>query len=1187
MSTWRIFSDHRNDFRWEITDQKLQKEEICDAVPEDTRRLPSMADLLLIGSSKLLESGGSNVENPPMFRTGLGKSVELKHSSIAKARSVLGEIDGLFTDTGSSKLLDSGVSNVENPPMFCTGLGKSVELKHSSIAKARSVLGEIDGSFTDKGHLDGRENGHASLKPMFEINTLKTANMLKSGLHTSSEDVGNRPSEDVVNRPNYMFQTGSGKTVNISSAGLLRAKTLLGLDENCDLEQTQRQSTTTKFLARENPSQLGTQDPRNLSLGNSTKVLTSSSVKFGFQGSESMKFLDHTNTTSEPPIVKFQTAGGRSISVSDDALQRARSLLGNPDLDSFLDEASTDDPLFSVIDDRTPYSGNQKDDFSSPFLSKGIETGYSSLRNFTSPHTSILYKKQSFGRTERLQPGNNLITKFDAEAAANNSNRSYNGLSGDRKPPKNNSYPENMGCLEYSVQPEIDPLKRHSNGALVDISNTMNIDHVDNKQHFGEKRRFRRVSSVSPFKKPRSSFVTPLNKKYSSDNNVLSRLAPKETSCKQRVSLRYPFQVPRAYLKDYVLQPPSLQEKLENLPEYVKTLNPIAAESHTFQNEKLSDCTGPEAFYVLLSQSGASTQYLTKEWVSNHYKWIVWKLASYERCYPAKFAGKLLTVSNVLEELRYRYEREVNHGHRSSIKKILDGDAPPSSMMVLCISSVGDNHDHKGGNQSFPSEEGGHGNTSTIELTDGWYSLKAQLDVMLSQKVASGKLFLGQKLRICGAKLCGWVGPVSPFEASRTISLCLHINGTYRCHWAERLGFCKHAGFPLAFSCIKGNGGVVPSTLVGVTRIYPVLYKERFSDGRFIVRSERMETKALLLYNQRRDVVAEGILSSFQKETEFDVGYDNESEEGAKLMKLLETSAEPEVLMAGMSSNQLASFASYKAKLEAKRQSEIQTSIEKAVEVAGLGERDVTPFLRVKVVGLTSRSHPQECTPQKGLITIWNPTKKQTLDLCEGQAYSVGGLAPSSSDSSILYLQARGSTSNWSPLSPLTMEKFESFFTPRTSTTISSLGEVPLSSEFDIAAFVVYVGEVYPHGHQKRQWVFVTDGSTAEICSTGSPDALLAINFFYPCLEFDSSTPVNSNLAGSVVGFCNLVKRARDKVNGVWVAEATENSDYSLSYKQSHLKDGAASVLKWANTSTLITEKLKERVASIIGNSKN
>lgn len=41
-------------------------------------------------------------------------------------------------------------------------------------------------------------------------------------------------------------------------------------------------------------------------------------------------------------------------------------------------------------------------------------------------------------------------------------------------------------------------------------------------------------------------------------------------------------------------------------------------------------------------------------WVANHYKWIVWKFACYERGYPAKTAGKYLTVSNVLEELKYR-----------------------------------------------------------------------------------------------------------------------------------------------------------------------------------------------------------------------------------------------------------------------------------------------------------------------------------------------------------------------------------------------------------------------------------------------------------------------------------------------------------------------------------------------------
>lgn len=57
-------------------------------------------------------------------------------------------------------------------------------------------------------------------------------------------------------------------------------------------------------------------------------------------------------------------------------------------------------------------------------------------------------------------------------------------------------------------------------------------------------------------------------------------------------------------------------------------------------------------------------------------------------------------------------------------------------------------------------------------------------------------------------------------------------------------------------------------------------------------------------------------MSAFQREADFDVGDGNEGEEGAKLMKLLETAAEPEILMAGMSSKQLASFASYKTKLE-------------------------------------------------------------------------------------------------------------------------------------------------------------------------------------------------------------------------------------------------------------------------------
>lgn len=339
---------------------------------------------------------------------------------------------------------------------------------------------------------------------------MKSAVMLKSGSHSTSENV--------VNISNSMFQTGSGKTVNISSAGLLRAKTLLGLNENYDQEPTQKQSISTELIAPDNPSHLETQKLCKLSFNSSTKVVSSSRFRSGLHGSESMKLPNCMNAASEPPPVKFQTAGGRSISVSTDALQRAKSLLGNLELDSFLNEASSADLLFPVIDGNPSFLSNQKDDFSTPVLHKERGNGDHPFMNFTSPPESSSYKKNSFGKSERLQSGNNLIAQFDAEAAANSSRRTYNGFTNDRRPPKNNPY-ANMDCLEKEVQPKSDSLKRSSNMALVDISNTMNTDHIDNKQYFGEKRRLRGISSVSPFKKPRNSFVTPLKKTNSSDIN--------------------------------------------------------------------------------------------------------------------------------------------------------------------------------------------------------------------------------------------------------------------------------------------------------------------------------------------------------------------------------------------------------------------------------------------------------------------------------------------------------------------------------------------------------------------------------------------------------------------------------------------------------------------------------------------
>lgn len=67
----------------------------------------------------------------------------------------------------------------------------------------------------------------------------------------------------------------------------------------------------------------------------------------------------------------------------------------------------------------------------------------------------------------------------------------------------------------------------------------------------------------------------------------------------------------------------------------------------------------------------------------------------------------------------HRYEREVNHGHRSAIKKILEGDAPPSSILVLCIWSVQTNTEVMF--EDISTSRGVDRSTvANVELTDGW-----------------------------------------------------------------------------------------------------------------------------------------------------------------------------------------------------------------------------------------------------------------------------------------------------------------------------------------------------------------------------------------------------------------------------------------------------------------------------------
>ncbi|WJX25236.1 hypothetical protein P8452_14298 [Trifolium repens] len=1136
MSTWKLCSDADNNYRWQINS-------------DDT--------------SNLITSSPASIPIPSMYNLLLHASTE-----------------HLFQPQDEENAMDDGFGFSNS--LFMTGSGRKVTISPNGIVRAKNLLGlglndEILGSDDAQTPLNAKKfNGFDEQLPH-----LKVTDSCKK----SSSVPFQSPFDSRLRRNGFQ-----GKIVQPDSgSGAKQAPVKF-------------QSVVSNIQTPQNAKKFNVFDEESPYLQRMDSCKTTSAVSFqsplvgrlknGFESTSVQPDSGLGGGAKQSPI-KFQTAGGRSLSISSDALKRARSLLGDPDLGDFFDGG---DSLFSFPDKR------QTNTITSSVERSESTNTHTPLLHQMTPESNHNHMKKSF--TYPLEPfkqmefsnklphegnGNNLIMKFDDAVNESDCGRKSSNTPG-QKPlyNKNDVVNSTTKCSSLNgFSSRMDSRGKPLGRSLVNISNTTTAVDTNNKQPSIRKRRVGLSATVSSFKKPRISNISASGDQgVQNFRNDLSRLSSGASGCKRKVSVRYPFMYPRMHIKEFFAVPPLVHKP--HFPNQVRQVTSGNAGKYIFNDGSDDSGMGVEAFVHLLAQHGASLHFASKEWVLNHYKWIVWKLACYERCYPARCAGKFLTVSNVLEELKYRYEREVNHGHRSTIKKILEGDGLPSSMMTLCISSVHSDHVLESGTL-FEAQTGNQSTEAVkVELTDGWYSINAILDVPLSKQLAAGKLFVGQKLRIWGAGLCGWNGPVSPLEVSSTVSLFLHMNGTYRAHWADRLGICKVAGPPLAFKCIKSNGGLVPHTLARITRIYPILYKERLSSGRSVVMSERMENKMMELHNQRRSAVVDNIVSEYQNERTDSHIYDCDDSEGAKIYRMLETAAEPEYLMADMSLEQLNSFGAYKAKLNAIRQSQMESSIEKALKDSGLGNREVTPFMRLRVVGLTYKTRREK--PKEGIVTIWSPTQKQRQELVEGEAYAIAGLIPSGSDSDVLRLQSRGSTTKWLPLSSSAKEQFKPFFSSRKSIPLSSLSDIPLSNEFDIVAFVVHVGEVYTSNQQKKQWVFVTDGSIMHGLQWNKlMDTLLAICFCSPLIDNDSFPPINYNLAGSTVGFCNLIKKEKDHTNHVWVADANEISTYYLKFDSphcSHLRNAACSVRRWASGSGLIMKKLKEKVFDIIGDCK-
>ncbi|XP_061682566.1 breast cancer type 2 susceptibility protein [Syngnathoides biaculeatus] len=472
---------------------------------------------------------------------------------------------------------------------------------------------------------------------------------------------------------------------------------------------------------------------------------------------------------------------------------------------------------------------------------------------------------------------------------------------------------------------------------------------------------------------------------------------------------------------------------------------------------------GKEQFLrALCDTPGVDPKLLSDEWVFNHYRWIVWKLASMERSFPETMAGLCLTPERVLLQLKYRYDVEVDHSRRPALRKIMEKDDTAAKALVLCVSGV--------------VSRGQAGNPcAVVWLTDGWYAIKAQLDEPLTILLREGRLAVGGKLIVHSAQLVGSEDPCIPLEAPESLMLKIFANSSRPARWDAKLGFYKDPRpFLLPLSSLYSNGGPVGCVDIVVLRSYPLQWMERKNDGGVVFRLARAEEKEEARYNSHREKVMEVLYAKIQAELEKE---DKESkrqlakrtvshqdigglQDGQELYEAVGDDLVE--LEAHLSAQQLETLRAYRCSLLEKKQAELEARYLRATREnvdegqASCPQRDVTPVLRLSVA--------DSLNPSGNIyqLNLWRPSSELQALLKEGRRYKVYNLSTSDrkkrGDVATLQLNATKKTQFQDlQTSP---EWLSSCFQPRVSTNFVDLQNLdynPVCREVDLTGCVVSV----------------------------------------------------------------------------------------------------------------------------------
>jgi hypothetical protein len=714
------------------------------------------AKLLLDDEESDRASSSAATSTTPMaatgFVTGSGRAVSFSEQSLKRAKLLL---DDEESDRASSSAATSTTPMAATG--FVTGSGRAVSFSEQSLKRAKLLL---DDEESDR----ASSSAATSTTPMaatgfvtgsgravsFSEQSLKRAKLLLD--NEESDRASSSAATSTTPMAATGFVTGSGRAVSFSEQSLKRAKLLLD-DEESDRASSSAATSTTPMAATGFVTGSGRAVSfSEQSLKRAKELLadeaTANSTLLASKGPET-PLLDRVSSTTlrvETPIVSAKS-GLRVIPIKSNSAAPAS---GAPVSLALPSKSLTGQKPFKTP--RPVFPKALKLDSAMATAARAAHApGSMSAGTPALPLLSVSPHPQLIGRTfAELAPMKSTFASVATTPISRRMTPSY-----PESMPNQSQIDANVVDKRTRLSGEFDLMNQEPLSSMPNSELALDVDSAVAASGFSTAPAARILSPTNAL-----LLVFPVDCAIAAPSSSIDSMQTDSSDNCTLYGVHTIFSDLSALGCPMALIPKQISARsaLSSVGVSAPTLSPIESFSPF----------APSSLGYLLTASQSNSSGLA--WLDNHWVWVAWKLASLDRYAMAEASSsassvpkhtRRLTYANILQQIAHRIHRELELSHRSSLKLIYERDIAPNRFMVLCVSAI-----------DAPTSDNV---PLKIELTDGWYSIPAMLDLPLTSLVVEGKIAIGHKLSICMAELVGGSEGCSPLEEN-SMSLKMYVS---------------------------------------------------------------------------------------------------------------------------------------------------------------------------------------------------------------------------------------------------------------------------------------------------------------------------------------------------------------------------------------------------------------------------